>query len=245
MLSLLVKGCLLYGALVDGATLIGLILGIAGVLVGVASIWYARRPKRLGYVFAEWVPLLSSTYPGLEVKYQGVTIARPHAFTVRFKNYGKVEIRREDFDAEQPLQLNLGDRLIDVTSVEGEGLVVAQLTKSEHDVTIDPCVLNPGEGVKLTGLADLADTVDSGRHEVHGHIAGVASIAFLGSVGRWRVFDKRLIWMSTEVVAVLLGIAAFSVPWPYDLPLFILAPILFLIVFVPDVIRIRLRRSFR
>ncbi len=234
-----------YPRKVDRATLLGLLLGVLGVLVGIVSIWIARRPKRLGFSLDLWLPLLSETYPGLEVKYQGTRVERPHLFVFRYKNYGKVEIRADDFDSENPLTLLIGPALVDAAVAGGEKRVQARIEKTEHQIVVQPTLINPGEEIRVTGLADLEDADETPTFKVLGRLAGVAEIRRLDGVGRWATLERPVGFLSlivASLVAFLVGSALGGLSGDI---LLTIGVALILLTFIPDIVRWYRRRQLR
>ncbi len=229
----------------DLATLVGLLLGILGVLVGLVSIWIARRPRQLGYVIERWLPLVSDTYPGLEVTYKGTRVARPHLFEIRFKNYGKVEIRPEDFDPKNPLTLILQDHLVEAALAEGERCIRTEIEKSGNSVVIGAVLINPGEEVRVTGLVDLSDHEESGTYAVHGRIAGVARITNLAHLGAWRKLERPRVYRPFSFAGGAFLTGGVIAGGLVGAALALAGVVCILTPFVPDVLRWHRRRLLR
>jgi len=231
---------------VDGATLAGLILGVLGILIGLLTYWLSRRPKLLGYSFEQWIPLLKGPYPDLEIRYQGEVVQNPHVFLIKIINYGKVEIRPDDFMDKEPLTISFSDLVVDASAISGQpGTVAVNLLKGAHDFAFEPVLLNPGERIVVSGLADKITEVST--HRVEGRLAGVKRVKNLDDVGRLAFFDRRtfsrIMYATAAIGGLALGVTTDNVAIMIATVVAFTATFTFLL-FASDLARWRNRRRF-
>ncbi len=226
----------------DTPTVAGLVLGALGVLTAIVTYWLSRRPKRLGFALAQWIPLLSEAYPEIEVTHRGVSVPNPYFFQVKFLNYGKVEIRPEDFVAAEPLTVTLVNAEIVDASVEvlRNGQVHAATSSGANFVKFQPFLLNPGEETNLAGIASSREGL--GRLAISGRIAGVADIRPLTGVGRWSILERREIYI--PLFGVILAISVYAAVTDSFTNLFP-GLVLYAMLLTPLFIRWRGRRRLR
>jgi hypothetical protein len=198
-------------------TIAGLVLGALGVLAAIVTYLLSRRPKRFGLVLDQWIKLLSEAYPDIEVTHRGIPVANPHFFEIRFKNYGKVEIRPEDFLVDEPLTVTFASAKIIDASVKTlrKGQVHTATTNKENCVEFAPMLVNPGEEVVLAGIASSTEDVE--RIDVSGRIAGVASIYMLPPNAIWSFLEKPMYIVPFAVLIVALFGYAFVTVSPLAL----------------------------
>lgn len=194
----------------DAVTIASLVLGVLGVLAAVVTYWLSRRPKQLGFVFDQWIKLLSEAYPEIEVTHRGIPVPNPYYFEIRFKNFGKVEIRSEDFVANEPLTVmfNNADVVDASVKVSRRGQVHTATENKGNCIQFEPVLINPGEEVVLAGIASSAESRAS--IEISGRIAGVADILPLAGSDRLGFLDELRVFIpivSATLILFIYGLA--------------------------------------
>jgi hypothetical protein len=173
----------------------------------------------LGYAIDEWIPLLKGTYPDLEISFQGHVVQNPHVFLIRFINYGKVEVRPEDFVPDEPLGIGFSDRLVDASVIiDGHGSVDAKLRKGTYGLSVQPVLINPGEQVVVSGLVDKKSAYS--QHKVGGRLAGVQAVTRLDRGGSSMSFMERITAFALVGMIVLVAVAVIVSGYVINMTLF-------------------------
>src|ERR1022692_3927140 len=113
---------------------------VVAVLAAVTAVWatlsvgFPRR--RLYYGLRAAAPLLTAPAgmrSDLQLLHRGTPLADPHVLTVELISRGRKDIPNGAYDGGQPLQLDVGSRIIEILQItsEPETLVAPQVAASE------------------------------------------------------------------------------------------------------------------
>lgn len=188
---------------------IGFASAILGAISFGLSIWFyflGRKPKQLGWRVLSKYGMIRGrrVVPKLSVSYGGQELFNPVATLVRIENYGKVEIRKEDWEI--PVEFNYDEsRIVQAAIVDrSDGNIAAVIDEqslSDAKCALQPMLLNHGEwfdvqlitdgpveepaiNARIAGLTGKLADMEAERRKFHNRmlIAGVIGI-LLASLG--------------------------------------------------------------
>jgi hypothetical protein len=152
-------------------TTIGILIGLAGVFVGVITYLQTRDDRHLDYEVKIYTRLLHADAAalgvGLRLFYGVEEIEDPHLTVIQLMNTGNRPIRPED--QLEPIHIDFGDtvRLLYAETVEGSG-VGTDIYLEEHYVKVPPVLFNQGDWIAIKILTD-----GPGQPSIRGRIVGV------------------------------------------------------------------------
>jgi hypothetical protein len=136
---------------------------VVAVLAAVAGIWvtlsvgFPRR--RLYYGLRAAAPLLTAPAgmrSDLQLLHRGTPLADPHVLTIELISRGRKDISNDAYNGGQPLQLDVGSRIIEIlqTTSEPETLVTPQVATSETFLRIGPSLIGKRHQITINVLTD-------------------------------------------------------------------------------------------
>ncbi|WP_224025856.1 hypothetical protein [Arthrobacter sp. NicSoilC5] len=191
---------------------IGFVSAILGVIsFGLSILFYVwgRKPKQLGWRVLSKYGMIRGrrALPKLSVSYGGQELFNPVATLVRIENYGKVEIRKEDWEI--PVEFNYDEsRIVQAAIVDKSdgniGATINEHNLSDAKCTLQPMLLNQGEWFDVQIITD--GPVE--EPAINARIAGVTG-KLADMEERKQKFQR---WMFLAIVAgvALLAVASVS-----------------------------------
>jgi hypothetical protein len=134
----------------------------------------------------------------LELHYMGEVVRNPYLLQLKYINTGNKPISTEDY--EHPIRVSITDsRVLSAEVVEtSQPDMGASMSLSEHEATLHPLLLNPGDWISCQILLDSPPS----RWQVKGRIVGVKEI-------RSYKADRRTLSPLTKTILTMLGIGIF------------------------------------
>ena len=138
----------------------------AGAVVGVVSIlaigwvtWRAANPKRrLWYSMPTVTPLVrrgKELSRELKIIYGDHQLESPTTVNIQFISKGRLDIPRSAFDGQQPLQLDVGARIVEVLNVTtSPNRPVPPLKPDDSKLFIGPTLIGRREKIVISLLVD-------------------------------------------------------------------------------------------
>jgi hypothetical protein len=140
----------------------GAILALIGIAsgVGAARRWGTRRGRLA--ISHELSPLLSANgLADLRVTYKGRTVKDPHLLSVSIKNVGSRNIRRDQFNGDEPWTISFACKLFGVTASKssGEDVVPVELSVIGDALTlrVPPTIIPRGREWNLELVVSGSD----------------------------------------------------------------------------------------
>ncbi len=228
----------------------GFVVGCLGVVAAFLTYAWSRKPKRLGWRINNFTDVVSERYPEVTVSHRGVALENPALLDFRFHNFGKVEIRVEDFVKESPLQIRvLSHSVVDATSIaDGEREVRSDLhlDRDTNIITIGPSLINAGELIRVTMLLDSEEPTSTFTYHVAGRVAGVPRIEKIDRMTRKsEVLESPRIMVCAYLLFLVGLIVYLTTHGAVAAAAFVLALGALTVPLVPDVLRWRQRRVLR
>lgn len=187
---------------------IGFISVVLGLISFGFSVWFyflGRRPKQLGWrVLSKYGMIRGGrAAPQLTVSYEGQELTNPVATLVRIENYGKVEIRREDW--EKPVEFGYRESRIVQSAVvdRSDGNIAAVIDQTHQDGTscvLQPMLLNQGEWFDVQLITDGPVEEPTINARIAGLTGKLADMEF-----ERRKFQNRML------IALVVGIVLVSI----------------------------------
>jgi hypothetical protein len=159
-------------------TIILPVLGVfVALAVGIAAAWatyvvgYPRQ--RLFYKLSLVAPLLTSPRglpENLKLTYEGEALARPHIIEVTLISRGRRDIPRSAFDADEPIRLDVGVRILEMLRVvsEPETMTAPNIHFDETVLNVGPNLIGKRQKITFTLLADGASPKLSWKSSLEG-----------------------------------------------------------------------------
>jgi hypothetical protein len=136
---------------------------VVAVLAAVAVVWvtlsvgFPRR--RLYYWLRAAAPLLTAPTgmrSDLQLLHRGTPLADPYVLTIELISRGRKDIPNDAYNGGQPLQLDVGSRIIEILQItsEPETLIPPQVTASETLLRIGPSLIGKHHQITINVLTD-------------------------------------------------------------------------------------------
>jgi hypothetical protein len=172
-------------------------LGAAVAAVIAAFVIYRLQQDRKGLdwsVISAAELLKDNPIRDLELHYMGEVVRNPYLLQLKYINTGNKPISTEDY--EHPVRVSITDsRVLSAEVVEtSQPDMGASMSLSEHEATLHPLLLNPGDWVSCQILLDSPPS----RWQVKGRIVGVKEI-------RSYKAGRRTLSPLTKTILVMLG----------------------------------------
>ena len=136
---------------------------VVAVLAAVAGVWvtlsvgFPRR--RLYYGLRAAAPLLTAP-PGmrsnLQLLHRETPLADPYVLTVELTSRGRKDIPDDAYNGGQPLQLDVGSRIIEILQItsEPETLIAPRVVASKTHLRIGPSLIGKRHQITINVLTD-------------------------------------------------------------------------------------------
>jgi hypothetical protein len=189
-------------------TLIGTIVGVAGVVVGVLTYLHTREDRHLDYQIVINTQLLhpgAATLPGwLRLSYADTWVVDPYLIVVRLVNTGNRPIRPED--QVEPIRIEF-DHTVTVLYAEvvGDSPVRTDIYLESHHVRIPPVLFNQGDWIAIKLL-----TEPEGKLSIQGRIVGVREFRPYSPAG-YTGWERWLPLWASIAASVLYGLVVVAI----------------------------------
>jgi hypothetical protein len=189
---------------VDGPSTVGVVAGVAALVVAVVGVYWARAAVVTGKSLvweADVQSLLNQATDSSAVRVlygDDRELAEPYVLRVTLSNRGRKDVRSEDFDQGRPLRFTLSHGAI-VTSLTPLDVGTHNVDPSANTVSVGPDLIKAGTIQSLTVLTDGRPRV-----ELNAHLADT-EVVDVGEIRSSR--RNRQLWIAFGVCCASLGIS--------------------------------------
>ena len=136
------------------------LVAIITIAVTIILWWLSNRRRALLYSTPVVTSLLSAHAPhttedDIRVIFKGQALTDPHLVTLRVESKSRKDIANRDFNADEPLVIQLGTSFAAPVS-EPTKVLIDKLTIENSDITIGPCLIRRGLVVLLQFVTEKA-----------------------------------------------------------------------------------------
>lgn len=136
-------------------TLVGIVVA---ALIALVIYWRQRPVKTLDYIILSDEPILSSTTPGLSVKFLDEELVAPRLVSMRIINTGNQAIRAADFNGDMQIQVENSHLVTAITLDRREGMRDLPVTvvplPHRNCTSTEGILFNQGDWLEMQVLVD-------------------------------------------------------------------------------------------